>query len=77
MDWAAWWELHLRKARGETLSEQEERLYAAEAARQDQDAPPLQGDLQGQAALCQEKDALRARVSELEKEIQLSRGCLR
>jgi len=34
IDHHAWWELHLRKARGEALSEQEEQWYTAEVARQ-------------------------------------------
>ena len=33
-----WWDWHLRKARGETLSEQEQQLYDAEVARQDREA---------------------------------------
>jgi hypothetical protein len=38
-DQAAWWQLHLRKARGEVLSPDEQQRYDAEMARHDQEAP--------------------------------------
>ena len=40
-----WWELHLRKARGEALTEQELQQYEAQVARQDREVPPLTVDL--------------------------------
>jgi predicted RNase H-like nuclease (RuvC/YqgF family) len=72
-----WWELHLRKARGETLSEAEQQLYDAETARQDRQAPPLASDLQALKelrdqvrALARDNTALRARLSDLDAEIR-------
>jgi hypothetical protein len=72
----AWWELHLRKARGERLSEQEQQLYDAEMARHDRESAPLRTDL---AALKQMRkqvltlarmnSQLRARVEELDQEM--------
>ena len=46
IDQHSWWELHLRKARGETLTQREQQLYDAETARQDQEAQPLKSDLE-------------------------------
>ncbi len=72
-----WWELHLRIARGETLSEQEQQLYDAEVARQDREAPPLKTDLESLRtmreqvlALGRDNVELRSRVDELEREIR-------
>lgn len=71
-----WWELHLRKARGETLSETEQQLYDAETARQDREAPPLAADLQALKelrdqvrTLARDNTALRARLNDLDAEI--------
>src|SRR5260370_41703420 len=76
-DQRLWWELHVRKAPGETLSETEQQLYDVEVARQDQEALPLKNDLEalrkmrGQVlALGRDNTELRSRLSELEKEIQ-------
>ena len=41
-----WWGLHLRRARGESLSQEEQRYYDSELARQDQEAAPLNTDLE-------------------------------
>jgi hypothetical protein len=72
----AWWELHLRKARGEALSEQEQQLYDAELARQERDASPLHVDLASLRSLRDQVTSLartnadlRGRVAELEQEI--------
>jgi hypothetical protein len=71
-----WWDLHLRKARGEVLSEAEQRRYDEEMARQDREAP-LTGDIEmlkrmraTAAALGEESAQLRARIERIEKEIQ-------
>jgi hypothetical protein len=71
-----WWELHLRTARGESLSDAERQIYEAELARHDQEAPPL-GDLDtlrqlrtAVAELTQENTQLRGRRVQLETEIQ-------
>jgi hypothetical protein len=76
MDQQTWWELHLRKARGETLSAEEERVYQAELTRQESKATPLTIDV---AALKQlheefltlsgENHELRTRLANLENEI--------
>jgi hypothetical protein len=73
----SWWELHLRKARGEALTEQELREYDQEMARQDREAPPLTGDLgelrnlrEKVLALAQGNATLRNRIGELENEIK-------
>ena len=76
VDQRIWWELHLRKARGESLSEQEERFYAEEVSRQDQEAAPLTNDF---ASLMEmrakflvlrgENRDLRKRISEIEEDI--------
>ena len=77
MDQQTWWELHIRKARGETLSEEEERVYQAELTRQEAEATPLTIDV---AALKQlheeflslrgENHKLQTRLANLENEIQ-------
>lgn len=73
----AWWELHVRKARGETLSDEEQRLYDAEVARQDGEAVPLKSDLgslrnlrEQARALAQANPELRDRLAELDREIR-------
>ncbi len=79
IDQRIWWELHLRKARGETLSEQEEQFYSAEATRQDQEASPAVRDLddlkklrEQTLALAGANRELQGRVQELEAEIRRS-----
>src|SRR4051794_37282043 len=69
-----WWDLHLRKARGEVLSESEQALYDAEIARHDQEMP-LRGNLEALKALrdtvmtlAQENANLRKRLAQLETE---------
>ena len=73
----AWWELHLRKARGEALSDSEQTLYESELARQDREASPLSCDmdtlkqLRVQAGKLERTNAdLRSRLTMLEKEIE-------
>jgi hypothetical protein len=73
----AWWELHLRQARGESLSEEEQRFYDAEIARQDREASPLKSDLGSlkklRAQVCnlpRTNAQLRARLVELETQMQ-------
>ena len=77
IDPSVWWELHLRKARGGSLSEEEQRLYNTEAARQDREAAPLKIDLgslkkmrQQVCALRQAGSQWRDRLAELDREIQ-------
>jgi hypothetical protein len=72
-----WWDLHLRKARGEALSDEEQRLYDAEVARQDREAAPLHIGLESLRKMRQEVEILRQsssrlhdRLAELEEEIQ-------
>jgi hypothetical protein len=74
-DKPAWWALHLRAARGETLSAEERRLYDEEMARQDNDAPPFHRDLaalkglRAQAVrLAADNAELRVRLARLEAE---------
>ncbi len=70
-----WWTLHVRKARGETLNDLEQRHYDAALARQDQEGPingldtlkKLRGDA---LILAKENDQLREKLASLEKEIQ-------
>jgi predicted RNase H-like nuclease (RuvC/YqgF family) len=82
IDERVWWQLHVRKARGETLTEQEEQCYAAEVARQDREAVPIQNleDLktlrEQTRALTAENRDLRERVQELEAEIRRVEGSL-
>lgn len=71
----AWWDVHLRKARGERLSESEQAIYEAEIARQDQEAP-LRANLEALkalrtsvTALAQENAELRERLTRLEAEV--------
>ena len=73
---ANWWELHLRKARGESLNEEEQLRYDAELARQEREATPLQTDLLSLKALRTEvfalqstNEQLHSRLAELKKEI--------
>jgi hypothetical protein len=78
IDRDAWWTLHLRKARGEPLSAQEEHLYQLETASQDQEAAPFNLGLDDLRKLRDEiKDLertdteLRGRVMELTNEIRI------
>jgi hypothetical protein len=85
MNQQTWWELHLRKARGETLSDADECAYHEELARQEEQAPPLTIDLAALKQLHEEfltlsrdNHEVRTRIAELESEIhriekQLSR----
>jgi hypothetical protein len=73
-----WWDLHLRKARGELLSEKEQRVYDDEMARQDQQFPPLKVDLEALKKLrervvflAQENSQVRSRLTDVEREIRL------
>jgi hypothetical protein len=75
---SVWWDLHLRKARGATLSEAEQQFYDAELARQDREAPPLKSGLEALKQLRQQVLALgrdnaepRTRLGELDREIDL------
>jgi hypothetical protein len=77
MNQQTWWELHLRKARGETLSAEDERSYQEELARQEELAPPLGTDLAALKqlheeflAFSRENHQLRTRLVELENEIR-------
>lgn len=78
-----WWDLHLRKARGESLSESEQRIYYDEMARQDQQVPPLKTDLETLrklrervVILAQDNSQLRTRLSDVEQEIGLVEDAL-
>ena len=71
-----WWDLHLRKARGELLTEDEQRSYDAELVRQERQAPPLIVDLSSLkqlrtevSALSKTNEQLHVRLAEVEKEI--------
>jgi chromosome segregation ATPase len=73
----SWWQLHLRKARGESLSQAELQAYEAELARQDKEAPRLNTDvatlidLRTQIShLAQLNGDYRSRLAELEAEVQ-------
>ena len=73
-----WWGLHLRKARGERLSEEEEDFYDSELARQDREAPALQNGIEvlkkmraQLAELGKVNDELRSRWTELNQEIRV------
>jgi predicted nucleic acid-binding Zn-ribbon protein len=77
MNQQTWWELHLRKARGETLPDEDERAYQAELARQEEQAPPLPIDLAALKqlheeflTLSRENHGLQSRLAELENEIR-------
>ncbi len=77
MNQQTWWELHLRKARGETLSDDEERAYQAELARQEEQDPPLTIELAALKQLHEEfltlsrdNHELRTRLADLENEIR-------
>lgn len=73
-----WRGLHLRKARGESLSEDEQRFYDSELARQDREAPPLKSDIEvlkkmraQLAELGKVNDELRSRWTKLNQEIRI------
>lgn len=73
---STWWDLHLRKARGEKLSEADQQRYDAEMARQDQEES-LPNQIESLKtmrarvfALSQENAQLRLRIDKLEQEIQ-------
>ena len=76
-----WWDLHLRKARGESLSESEQRVYDDEMARHDQKVAPLKTDLEALrklrervVLLAQDNSQLRIRLSDVEHEIATNPG---
>ncbi|MBL8799975.1 MAG: hypothetical protein JNM56_39195 [Planctomycetia bacterium] len=64
-----WWELHLRHARGEPLSEEEQQQYAAEMARQDHEAAPL-GNLDTLKKLRNELDDLLEENTQLRSRLE-------
>lgn len=71
----SWWELHLRKARGETLSAREQKQYESELASHDQQASIQDLEhlkqLRAHVASSEKENAqLRKRIAELENEIQ-------
>jgi hypothetical protein len=70
-----WQSLHLRRARGETLTPEEQRRYDEEMERQDRTAPPLRTNLdrlkllrQEFIRLSQENSQLRIQLARLEDE---------
>ena len=72
-----WWDLHLRKARGESLSATEQSRYDSELARQDAEALPLHADLQSLkamrdqvTALSETNAAMRDRIAHLTRQIR-------
>jgi hypothetical protein len=74
----AWWPLHLRKVRGEALTDEERRVYEAELARLDGAAPSLGGGigalrkLRGELVmLARTNQDLRSRINELDCEIRV------
>lgn len=79
IDPSFWWKLHFRKARGQPLSAEEERLYLLEISRQDREAAPLNLGLDELRKLRDEiKDLeradaeLRGRLAELANEIHIA-----
>jgi len=71
-----WWDLHIRKARGEALNAGELRFYEEESARQDRDAPPLHLNLQeirqvreSLADLSRTNSTLRVRLDVLQNQV--------
>jgi hypothetical protein len=77
MNQQTWWEMHLRKARGEVLSAEDERAYQDELTRQEERATPLTTDLavlkqlhEEFLALSHENHELRTRLAALENEIR-------
>jgi predicted RNase H-like nuclease (RuvC/YqgF family) len=83
VDSPAWWQWHLRIARGETLAADEQQLYDAEVRRQDREAAHVHGDLKSLwqlreqvGTLSQGNSALRSRLGELEQEIHRVEGML-
>lgn len=72
---SSWWELHLRKCRGESLTAAEQEQYESELAVQDQPVAVHNLEhlkqLRLQVATAEnENDQLRNRIVDLEKEIQ-------
>ena len=72
-----WSILHLRKARGESLSEVEQARYDSEMTRQDAEALPLRTDLPALkamrmqvAALSESNAAMRDRITDLARQIR-------
>ncbi len=72
-----WSELHLRRARGESLSEAERARYDSEMASQDAEALPLRSDLQTLkamrvqvAALSESNAEMRNRIADLTRQIR-------
>ena len=72
-----WWELHVRKARGEQLTDGEQARYDAELQKHDQatngrseiaDMESLRNHVE---RLSQENGVLRQRVEDLQKQIKL------
>lgn len=71
-----WWDLHLRKVRGDSLSEAEQQRYDAELARHDREEAPL-GRVEAMrqlrdaaTALTRDNAQLRERLAQLEAEIR-------
>lgn len=70
-----WWTLHLKKARGQELSEAEQQIYDAEVARLDRtdtgkvDIDALKKLRAEVAELAEQNDELRTRAAELQGQI--------
>lgn len=64
-----WWDLHLRKARGETLSAVEQACHDSEINRQDREALPLRTDLESLKAMRDQVTALSEANAELRDRI--------
>lgn len=78
-----WWDLHLRQARGESLSEAEQARYKSEMARQDAEALPLRADLKSLkamreqvASLSENNVEMRARIAHLTRQIRQTEQAL-
>lgn len=71
-----WWDLHLKVARGEKLTDQEKQLYDAEMSQHDQIGSHLSNiDLLKKlraeiATLSQQNEQMRAHITSLEAEIK-------
>ncbi len=76
MDANGWWELHLKKARGECLTPEEQRRYEVELSRHDQDSG-IGADIASLRklrtevyAIADQNSELRTRVVSLETEVR-------
>jgi hypothetical protein len=73
-NFVSWWELHLRKARGESLSGEEQNRYDAEIAKQDREAAPLTNDLESLRRMrCESEELASANARLVDRIADLTR----